>query len=274
LGEGEYTVKVRTIVLVGALAASLAFAAPALAEDPANGSFESGTLDGWTVSTSGDGSAFVSPGGAPGQGSFYGGVEAGPEGEYQSISTSVVAEEGDTIVAWGAFYNAESSDDECEFNDDAQVLVYLNGELIATFLAADSCSSLEGPTAWIPGMVTLPADGVVTVVARVRNVGDSAASSAVWVDGVGRRWQHRAYCSVEGNTQPFTDAPIAPGTFLDLKADQPLKDSHYKGATPAIYVEGKGLTCDPPPAGYVLDGLAGADKLVAAGVYPYYRPSS
>jgi hypothetical protein len=263
---------------VATAALALLAAAPALAEEPPNGSFETGTLDGWTASTSGSGAASVEPGGAPGQGSFFGQVIAGPEGEYQSLSKSFAATEGDTVVVWGAFFNAEDEEHACDdvYNDDGQVLVYLNGELIATIVSDNSCDALSFGTSgrWVAGLVTLPADGVVTVVARVRNVGDGSVASAVGIDGLGRRWPHRAYCSVEGNTHPFTGQPIAPGTFLDLKANQPLKDPNYKGAVPAIYVEGKGLTCDAPPAGYVLDGLAGEDKHVSADFYPYYRPAS
>lgn len=79
-----------------------------------------------------------------------------------------------------------------------------------------------------------------------------------------------SYCSAQGNTRPFDGTPIAPGTFLDLVSGQPETDPHYTGATPAIFVEGVGLTCDPPPAGYVRSGLAGNDQHVGGGVYAYY----
>ena len=85
---------------------------------------------------------------------------------------------------------------------------------------------------------------------------------------------HAAVCSVAGNTNPFTGAPIAPGTFLDLLAAQITSDPHYAGATPAIFVEGKGLTCDPPPPGYVQKGYAGDAQHVAEGYYPYYVPAT
>jgi len=51
------------------------------------------------------------------------------------------------------------------------------------------------------------------------------------------------YCSVAGNTTA-TGAAIAPGTFLDLETGQPATDSHYKGATPAYYYQGLGISCD------------------------------
>lgn len=73
-----------------------------------------------------------------------------------------------------------------------------------------------------------------------------------------------AYCSVAGNSNPFSGAPIAPGTFLDLLAGQPKTDSHYTGAVPAWWVEGVGLTCSLTPA---QAGLAAAStqRVGAAG---------
>jgi hypothetical protein len=77
------------------------------------------------------------------------------------------------------------------------------------------------------------------------------------------------YCSVKGNTFPNGTA-IAPGTFLDLQYGQPDWDPHYAGATPAIYIEGKGITCDPPPPGYVDAGLYHGPDTVP-GLYTYWR---
>jgi hypothetical protein len=63
------------------------------------------------------------------------------------------------------------------------------------------------------------------------------------------------YCSAAGDT--WADgSPIAPGTFLDLLDGQPSTDPHYSGATFAIFVEGRGLTCDAPPVGYKRHGAA------------------
>jgi len=97
---------------------------------------------------------------------------------------------------------------------------------------------------------------------------DGLHGGAVWVPPP----PHAAMCSVPGNTNPFTGAPIPPGTFLDLLAAQITSDPHYAGATPAIYVEGKGLTCDPPPAGYTQQGYAGNAQHVAENFYPYWAP--
>jgi hypothetical protein len=78
-----------------------------------------------------------------------------------------------------------------------------------------------------------------------------------------------AYCTVEGDT--WQDGTlIAPGTFVDLSGGQPLVDPHYIGATPAMYVEGKGLTCDPPPTGFELHGYADEPGL-PTDAYGFYK---
>ena len=60
---------------------------------------------------------------------------------------------------------------------------------------------------------------------------------------------------------------------MNLAFNQPLSDSHYSGATIAIFVAGKGLTCDPPPASFKRNGFASsATDNVPDGVYPLYTP--
>lgn len=78
------------------------------------------------------------------------------------------------------------------------------------------------------------------------------------------------YCTVVGNKDPYSGAALAPGTFVNLVQAQVTSDPSYAGVVPAIYVEGKGLTCDAPPAGYTQHGLAGDDQKVGSGLYPYY----
>ena len=60
------------------------------------------------------------------------------------------------------------------------------------------------------------------------------------------------------------------GRFLLLVLGQPRTDPNYKGATFANFIAGKGLTCDPPPAGFVRRGFATAAMQVPPGIYPYY----
>ena len=78
------------------------------------------------------------------------------------------------------------------------------------------------------------------------------------------------YCTVVGNTNPYTGAAIPPGTFVDLAQAQVVSDPSYAGVMPARYVEGVGLTCDAPPAGFTQQGFAGETQRVGEGVYPYY----
>ena len=55
------------------------------------------------------------------------------------------------------------------------------------------------------------------------------------------------FCAVAGNTWPDGTA-IAPGTSLNLPADQVLTDDHYKGALIGFWVPGEGATCQLTPA--------------------------
>ena len=91
-------------------------------------------------------------------------------------------------------------------------------------------------------------------------------SAPVWVPAPARA----GYCAAKGNTTLAGEA-IAPGSFLDLLFEQPATDTHYTGATIAIFVQGKGITCDPPPVGYALQGKASGADHVPDDLYPYYK---
>jgi hypothetical protein len=110
----------------------------------------------------------------------------------------------------------------------------------------------------VSGLVVV---GLAVFVAAV-SLGD------VRVNGSGQ-FAHAAYCSVPGNTAP-DGSELQPGTFLDLIVGAPLHDVHYAGAIPANFVEGSGLTCSAPPAGYVRRGFASDQQHVIGGIYPYY----
>ncbi len=62
-------------------------------------------------------------------------------------------------------------------------------------------------------------------------------------------------------------ATIAPGTFVNLDDGQIYTDPHYAGATPAIFVQGEGLTCGAPPVGYTQQGDA-TSAMDPAGIEP------
>jgi hypothetical protein len=90
--------------------------------------------------------------------------------------------------------------------------------------------------------------------------------------GNSRAFVRAGYCSVSGNTSE-TGAPLQPGTFLDLVVGAPSVDGHYAGAVPATFVEGVGLSCGTPPAGYVRDGFVDGGGH-PGGIYPYYAKAS
>lgn len=79
-----------------------------------------------------------------------------------------------------------------------------------------------------------------------------------------------AYCSVSGNTW-VSGRAMTPNTFLNLELGQSLTDSHYLAENLAIFVVGKGLTCDPPAIGMKRDGYATGNDNVPAGIYALYR---
>ncbi len=64
------------------------------------------------------------------------------------------------------------------------------------------------------------------------------------------------------------------GRFLDLAAGQPDIDPLYKGAVLSIFVRGKGITCDPPPPGYTLQGRTTDGEGVGKDVYALYAPAT
>ncbi len=78
-----------------------------------------------------------------------------------------------------------------------------------------------------------------------------------------------AYCTVAGNTSD-SDGLLMPGTFVNLDDGQAWTDWHYEGASPASFIQGEGLTCDPPPTGSVRAGFATESMNVDPNTYPYY----
>ena len=91
-----------------------------------------------------------------------------------------------------------------------------------------------------------------------------------------RRSAAAARCGLLGSRATPTrsrGAPIPPGrsSISSPSRSRPIRTTRVR--RPAIFVEGKGLTCDPPPPGYVQKGLAGDDQHVAGNFYPYYAPA-
>jgi hypothetical protein len=81
------------------------------------------------------------------------------------------------------------------------------------------------------------------------------------------------YCTVAGNTDASGNA-IAPGTFVDLGVAQPASDPHYKGALPANYYQGKGISCDNLPGYTKTTELVGYGGHGDPGAYTYYTKNA
>jgi len=129
----------------------------------------------------------------------------------------------------------------------------------------DCSAHKTGQAVCIDGVsLTIYAEGseLTEMLADIRDNGDSAALGAcsVWTPPPARE----AYCSVAGNTNPFTGAPIPAGTFLNLGAGQPNTDKHYSGDVPAWFVQGVGLTCSLSPTQAAL-AAASTQRVGAAG---------
>jgi hypothetical protein len=133
------------------------------------------------------------------------------------------------------------SDDIWEFENDC------SSDTTATVVCIDSVTL----TIWTddsPGSIAAGESDLTEMLADIRDNGDTAALGACASSPPKNTPPREAYCSVAGDTNPFTGTPIAPGTFLDLLAGQPKTDAHYTGAVPAWYVQGVGLTCSLTPA--------------------------
>jgi hypothetical protein len=81
-----------------------------------------------------------------------------------------------------------------------------------------------------------------------------------------------------GSAFAADDAPLprvgyCTGTeFVNLALGQPRVDPMYEGAVLAWYVAGKGITCNPPPAGYVTHTTAPDEFGVPGRLYTYWEP--
>jgi hypothetical protein len=116
-----------------------------------------------------------------------------------------------------------------------------------------------------PASIAAGESDLTSMLADIRANGHSAALGACAPPSAPKNTPPReAYCSVAGNTDPFTGDPIPAGTFLDLLAGQANTDRHYTGDVPAWYVQGVGLTCSLTPAQASL-AAASTQRVGAAG---------
>ena len=125
-------------------------------------------------------------------------------------------------------------------------------------------SAYAGSTIRVKVVATIPQNFTGPAHMQVDNF-----SLLAWSTSVAGRG---GYCSVAGNSNGDSGEEITPGTFLNLETGQADSDSHYAGATPAIFVKGTGITCDPPPPGYVRSGFADDRVDIGDGLYPFWIP--
>jgi hypothetical protein len=143
------------------------------------------------------------------------------------------------------------------------------GDLLGMYEDNADCGN-PGGGAIFGNVSAMPA--VNAVVSSLLTNPSFTANISATLNGAARAPARVAVCSVAGNTSSLDGAALPPGTFLNLAAGQAAADPHFAGATPANFVQGTGLTCDPPPAGYTNHGYAGNAQHVAENFYPYWAP--
>jgi hypothetical protein len=282
----------RTLVLV--LAAALAatcWVAAAFAAPLTNGGFETGSLAGWTSSVAGASAGFAVYTGTP---TVNGHVVAAPPEGTNAVVTSqsspgqallyqdvTLPSSGTITISLYVYYESSAaltSLADLSFagaaNQQFRVDVMDPLAPVASLAGSDIFvnvfkTSLGDPTTLAPTLVTADLSAFAGQTVRLRlaeadNQGQFQASA----DGI-------AITSVAPAPVPVARVSrvgycTAAGAFIDLEQGQPAADSHYTGAVPAIFVQGKGITCDPPPAGYTKQGKASPALDVPAGVYDYW----
>jgi hypothetical protein len=279
-------------VLVAACWVTAAYAAPLT-----NGGFETGTLAGWTNVSAGGNTGYVVYTGTPTIDGHT--LAAPPEGSNAVVSTqstpgSGILYQDITLPASGAItismyvyyqaFGSMASLADLSFggaaneqfrvdvmNPAAPVASLAGGDvLVNVFKTNPGDPTSLGSTLESADLSALAGQTVRLRVAEADNQGTlqgSVDAISITSSGGGSRV---GYCAGAGDTNPFTGAAIAPGTFLNLVQDQPATDSNYTGATPAIFVQGIGITCDPPPPGDTRQGKAPSDLGVPTGFYDYW----
>ena len=103
----------------------------------------------------------------------------------------------------------------------------------------------------------------------------TAPSNNPWSVQAGDAWfQTYVLTAVSGGSEGGRVGYCIGGRFFDLLVGQPDGDELYKSATSAIFLEDRGVTCDPPPAGWVFKGRTDAGEVVDDGLYRLYAPAA
>lgn len=160
----------RTIFIAG-LAATLQFATPSQAAT--NLGFETGDTTGWTVS--GSAGATTAVGGfTAATGNWFGYVQSGAEGAYQTLTQVVSLGAGQVLKGKVGF----STTDYNPFNDDG--FFSINGTNI--FAASVGSVGDFGSTGWVDWSFTAPTAGSYTLQLGVRNNVDGGVPSVAVLD--------------------------------------------------------------------------------------------
>ena len=143
-----------------------------------NGSFETGTTQGWTKVIPAGGSITVetaADGNGPMDGTFFARLTTNGPGSFTTLRRVVTVAAGAMISGSAYFADAESG--SCTFNDVAEVKV--DG---TTVFAASSCAT--GTVPWTSWSHTFVSAGTFTVEARIANGSDSIVDSSMGLDDV------------------------------------------------------------------------------------------
>jgi len=252
------------VVLVALVAAVMSPAA--FAE---NGSFETGDFSGWAVDVPSVDAA-VMPGGAPGGGSYFGAVGAGSQEHWHSISTSVSLQAGDAVSAAALFSTTQRTTAR-----SASTTTWPKSWRCSTGM----WSSRSSPQTPAPRPVRASAHG-----AAVRCTSHKTGSIRWWRRSrTSETPPSRAGCGStlsrparRGRRTAPPTAPRAPMGRSSRRARSSTSGLASRpgiratpGATLARLVEGKRLTCDTPPAGFVQKRLAGDAQHVPDCLYAY-----
>lgn len=130
-------------------------------------------------------------------------------------------------------------------------------------------SAYTGQAVEIAFIETIPQDFTGPAGFGIDNIELLATPTPAPAAAVGNS-EHVGYCSAAGDIDADTGQPIQPGTFLVLDGGQPAVDPSYTGATPAVYLQGLGIACGVP-AGYAATSqTVGYGGPGDPGIYPYY----